>query len=100
LKADVVPSIFEWKTNSVGRKLPTARQLLHTTIRNENMPEDEQMMNDGIQISQGAENCVTFSEINCCICFSLRTVFTLQTITFFMANLEKRYFPLNSKYSH
>ena len=38
----------------MGRKLPTARQLLHTTIRNENMPEDEQMMNDGIQISQGA----------------------------------------------
>ena len=56
MKADVVPSIFEWKTNSVGRKLPTARQLLHTNIRNENMPEDEQMMNDGIEISQGAEN--------------------------------------------
>ena len=72
----------------------------YTLVRNENMSEDEQMMNDGIQISQGPENCVTFSEINCCICFSLRTVFTLQTITFFMANLEKRYFPLNSKYSH
>ena len=56
MKADVVPSIFEWKTNSVERKLPTARQLLHTKVRNESMPEDEQMMNDGIQISHGAEN--------------------------------------------
>ena len=56
MKADVVPSIFEWKTNSVGRKLPTARHLPHTKLRNENMPDDEQMMNDVIQISQGAEH--------------------------------------------
>jgi hypothetical protein len=69
----------------------------YTLVRNENMPEDELMMNDGIHISQGAENCVTFSEINCCICFSLRTVFTLQTITFFYGKSGKALFSIKFK---
>ena len=72
MKADVVPSNFEWKTKSVLRKLPTARQILHTKIRNENMHEDEQMMDDVIQISQD-ENVPSSGDKNRYVsCFKTR----------------------------